>query len=553
MAQAQVFVIPPNVDQASLAAATKRADERDRARRDKMFLATEVLGYDFQPDVHTELFASFPDFDNSKPLFFQSEIKDRLILWSRGHYKTTAAIVEIIQLILNFPNIRILLMRGNIENTEEWLSEILAHFTGEAQFSRLAELFPEFCGNKKALKATSARFTVRARTAKQQREATVTVASPGKATAGKHFDVGFFDDLVHEQNYENPKMIEKVIKAFRLFIPLIDPAGYRYVTGTRYAHGDLYEEIIKAHLADTAAGAKGTWLISVKDCWADGSQDQTPRFIQRVIKRPSGEEKVIGFTREKLLSIMREDPAMFSAQYLNQPASTSAIHFTEEMMNAAVIHADAAPALSPAVLIVDLAGTTTHLKSDDSVVICGKTDNMGNYYVTDVRGGQFKPEELAYHVINMALIHRPTRILIEKTPSAMFFAQTLRWMCQEKQIVLPIDFIPVTNVKDAKYTRIAGLVPLIKSQRLRFFAGLMRWDKILEQFTQFPKAKYGHDDYPDTIALLIQAFGISLVPKVERHPFLRMLELQAARNAALFLQANSDRPRDNDLGDGFAC
>src|SRR5690348_17894105 len=68
-----------------------------------------------------------------------------MVLWPRGHYKTTAVVVAIVKAILNFPNIRILLMQGSVQVTETLLSQVLSHFTGEAWGSRFQELFPEFC------------------------------------------------------------------------------------------------------------------------------------------------------------------------------------------------------------------------------------------------------------------------------------------------------------------------------------------------------------------------------------------------------------------------
>src|ERR1700675_1778158 len=119
--------------------------ERQRARVDKLFLATEILGYDFQKNVHQELFDALIPFDNKKAWRDQWAIKDRMVLWSRGHFKSTAIVVEAIQAILNFPDIRIVLMQGSIGVTQNLLREIKSHFTGIAPRSRFSQVFPEFC------------------------------------------------------------------------------------------------------------------------------------------------------------------------------------------------------------------------------------------------------------------------------------------------------------------------------------------------------------------------------------------------------------------------
>src|ERR1700743_3161211 len=89
-------------------ALTRLAGLRHRARTDHFFLGNKLVGFDFYEDVHRGLFDAMLQKDPSKPIHEQGEIRRRLILWARGHYKTSAEVVEIIQLILCFPNITIL-------------------------------------------------------------------------------------------------------------------------------------------------------------------------------------------------------------------------------------------------------------------------------------------------------------------------------------------------------------------------------------------------------------------------------------------------------------
>lgn len=72
------------------ARAEKLAEERERARTDKFFLANEVLGYNFCEDVHRELFDQFLEMDASKPLLLLDEMKNRLVLlgsWSLQEHR----------------------------------------------------------------------------------------------------------------------------------------------------------------------------------------------------------------------------------------------------------------------------------------------------------------------------------------------------------------------------------------------------------------------------------------------------------------------------------
>jgi hypothetical protein len=207
---------------------------RDRAKRDGLFLGTFVLGYDFQPDVHGELFNY--KLDPSLPLYDQPIVKDELILWPRGHYKTTARVVQAIQFILNFPDIRIVLMQGTKKLSEGLLAEIKSHFSGDNVTSRLIEFFPE---TKLVKVGTKQAFTVPTRQRKHLKEPTCAIASGKSVKASQHYDLGIFDDLVNEQNFRNQTTVAQVTQDFHHCQSLIDPGGFRRVSGTRYTFGDL--------------------------------------------------------------------------------------------------------------------------------------------------------------------------------------------------------------------------------------------------------------------------------------------------------------------------
>jgi hypothetical protein len=475
-------------------AAREKFEQRLRCKTDKFFLA-QVMGFDFQEDVHTDLFNNYLQIDPTKTLQEQSKIKNRMVLWSRGTYKTYSIKVEIVQLILNFPDIRILLMQSTKGNAAVLLDSIRKHFDGTDPKSKISELFPEFCQLEKKL-GTKYAFTTPARKSSKP-EATVTVASPRSTKAGMHYDAGFFDDLVTEVNYKNPVALEKTKQEFSDVTPVFDEGAFRYVTGTRYAFGDLYEHIIRQDAENH------TWQISLRACWTVNS-DGTKKLLFPARVLPDG--RVVGHTLEFLLQKQAEDPAMFAAQYLNRPVSTSAQLFTEEMLMSKV-RSDKEkdfPQLGPTTLIIDLAASTRS-EADHSVIIAGRNDANGVVYVTDVKGHNYSPSNLATAVLAMALKHKPIAIMIEGTASAKYFVEYLKVIAREKGIVLPLGFIDVNNNKDAKYLRIASLEGNFTNNSLYFMAGLPQWDRIVGEFSQVSLLHRGrHDDYPDTIALLVQ-------------------------------------------------
>jgi predicted phage terminase large subunit-like protein len=525
---------------------------RQRAKTDRLYLACDILGYDFTEDTHAELFDTYPAFHpvDTTPWVDQFKHgKDILVLWSRGHYKTTAVVVLVIQAILNHPDIRVLLMQGSLKVTKTLLKQIASHFEGTASDSKLKDIFPEFCGvkeegqwkfGKSVIKLSATEFTTPARVKKQLAQATVTVASPNSIKTGQHYDLGVFDDLVNDKNYRSTEQLTKVEEDFNMALPLIDPGCPRFVSGTRYAFGDLYENIIRRN--------QGEWVVSQRTCWReDGS---TPRFPQQKSRDGS---RTIGFTREGLLQIMRDTPDIFASQYLNHPVSVSNQYLTKEQLLAATVSEKDSPALSQVVLFVDLAAEGQ--RPDDSVIVAGRIDSVGKMYVTDMRGSTFTVAQLALNVIDMALKHRPLKVMIERTSSAQYFVAYLLTVCKDKGVVLPIDYIKVDNRENAKNIRVQAMAGQVNQKRLFFFSGMSCWDKFVEQAVTFPKGKYGHDDYPDTVALMCQFFsknyvGIPATP-VTRHPVVAMFD----RDPVAHLDAMGQESSSNGWGDcgDFIC
>lgn len=525
--------------------------DRARAKSDRLFLAREVLGYDFTEITHAELFAQFPAFNEEQAWAEQFPKRDALILWPRGHYKTTAVVVIVIQAILINPNIRVILMQGSKENTRNLLSEIASHFTGQASASKLAELFPDFCGTKTEIKQSVNRFTTPARTRLQLAQPTCSVASPESLKTGQHYDLGVFDDMINDQNYRSVKLLRKAEEDFNMCYPLIDPGCPRFVTGTRYAFGDMYENIMRRD------AERNDWNISLKTCWLDGiNSDSGVRFPQQKTR----DGRMVGFTKEMLLAIMRDSPGIFASQYLNQPMLESQQVITKEMLQRALIFPTVAPALSQATLFLDLAATDIETYSDDCVILAGKLDSKGCMYVADQRGGQWIPATFALNVIDMALRHRPQKILIEKSSAGIIFVEYLKIAAREKNIVLPIDFIKIDTKAEAKNTRVGALAGHINNGRFKFFMGLAQWEKACEQAIQFPKGRHGHDDYPDTWALMAQHFGQSIlfmptIPiQTTMHPVVAILDRDPVMQSLDSLGVESEcRDGIGTMGGEFSC
>jgi predicted phage terminase large subunit-like protein len=323
---------------------------------------------------------------------------------------------------------------------------------------------------------------------------------------------------------------------FNHFLPLIDPGGYVTVTGTRYSFADIYARIIKRE----STKDNSNWVISVRECFkADGSL----LFPERKI----ADGRNIGFTAELLAELQRNDPEMFGPQYLNKIlAGKDQIFPTDILLGAVKSSKDAEfPATAPCIMMIDLA-ESTKAGADHSVVVIAKQDTRGRVWIVDCVGHTWTPAQTANVILTLMLQHRPYKILVEKQPGAEFFAEFLKATGREKGLNVPIDFIKGGRQKDAKYIRIAALENAFKNKRLFLCAGIKDFERLEEEFTQFPRGR--HDDRPDCIALI--------VGHLSQNTFVELQPLGVRSPMSFLYPKGWDEPVDttpsrNMCGDGF--
>lgn len=461
---------------------------RHRARTDLFWLSKEVLGYrDMIERVHQPLCEMFVRKDNTKSIADQDEIKERLILDSRGTFKTTIDICDAIQWILNFPDMRLNFMTGSLSLAKRMLWECKEHFRSNPT---LRDLFPEYAPLQNKEFGTQEEFTVPARQATYLREPTVSVSTVDSVKAGSHYDVIKCDDLVNETNIGTPEQIEKTITAYNYTTPLLEPYGYRDVIGTRYDHSDLYGWIIDNNESGRVKVFKRA--VHVSGDWGNPNSLITLVFPER-------------FTVEWLEAQRHRDPYIFSCQYQNDPTPPDQKHFTENMIIAHTIPVTQIPALGRTFLTWDL-GFSRKEYSDFSVGAVGRYNEFGQLFILDLFRGRFSPYELIDSMLKAIKRWSPARMGVEKAAGSDLALPGLTLTARDRRILLPpIDWLP-TSPLVKKIERIAGLHPLLhesKNERcgLYFSAAIPCREDLIKEFARFPK--YRRNDIPDAISMLL--------------------------------------------------
>jgi predicted phage terminase large subunit-like protein len=524
---------------------TKVAELRERARTEHFFLGNQLLAFDFFEDVHTALFDAMLQKDPSRSLFEQDSIKRRLILWSRGHYKTSAEVVEIVQLILCFPNITILIVSGKQDLAREIVAMAKDAFENN---ERMAELFPEYCGKRLGNKSC---FSVpNRRVSHKQRGGTVNISSAKSTKSGIHADVIFADDLVHDTNYQTPELIEKTHKVYFSFSgPILKDGGFLYILGTRYVHNDLYGTILAAITEkgfkplkavktyqitprwqeSNHVSADGNWYVSIRSCWKryeNGDIDLL--FGQR---GPAKDGELKGFTLNNLLQIQRDNPTDFACHYENLPLAGGSQVFTEELLDSIAVLFEQIPKRGTTIVIWDLAWGK-HKNADSSVGIVARMDTSQKWYVIDCLAGRFNPDQLVKNIILLHSKYRCHTTFLEEAQGAPWLANSVGNYCKLIGIEIPnVSFLQPSNKQGIKEIRIKSLAPVMTAKRLHLFAGMAEYENLKQAFLDYPNA--GHDDYPDAVSLLLE-----IVPFVDPNPSRMEQELRRQAEATQELIPN---------------
>lgn len=176
----------------------------------------------------------------------QSPTKRKLICVPRGCLKSTIACVAYpIWLLLNNPNLRILIDSEIYSNSKNFLREIKQHL----EHPYVTKLFGQF---KLESNWNEGEITIKQRS-KIVKEASITVSGVGATKVGQHFDVIIGDDYNSNKNSMTKEGCEKVINHYRYNTSILEPDGTYVVIGTRYSELDLIGHILKNEVEENHA------------------------------------------------------------------------------------------------------------------------------------------------------------------------------------------------------------------------------------------------------------------------------------------------------------
>lgn len=463
---------------------------RWRAQTDLYWLATKCLveddGSPCYPNIseatHQEVARFFVRKNPSRSIADQDDIKQRLLLMPRGTFKTTFNIVDALQWILAFPDIRMLVLTAaNTDDSplaDQFLEEVTRHFMAndEGVQKPLHVLFPEYVITKKAKKGW---FVSPARK-KYDRAPTLMATSIESSLSGWHFDVTKLEDIQDNRNSQTAAAINKVRRNMFINLKMLMPWGYREATATRYGPMDVYGHIIER--LNPKVG-KVLWKPAMKV--KEAVWRRRPDLVAHaedydfLIENLEPRDWELFFPEflsfEKLMSDREEDPDSFMTQYMNVATGNFKPIFPPERLNLATLDEERLP-------ITGSVHIAWRLETAESKNICGVAgiQHAGRMYVMDLERGNWTPSTQVLKIIAMAKRNHAHRIAIEETPGARHMETAIRNEALKQGWELSINWLAHEGDTKERELRIKSMEPVLITNRL-FFSRELRLLKLLHR------------------------------------------------------------------------
>lgn len=175
--------------------------------------------------------------------YFEVE-DDALMLYPRGHLKTSFAAAWVVQRLLINPNVRIGVWSRTTPLARSFLGLVKQHLLNP----KLMEAFPEVCMDRGKWEKDTADALTTARDSSisgPTKEEMVECWGIDSTVTGRHYDYHLYDDIINEQSVTSATQIEKVRVWWSMVQAIKESYGIEKIIGTRYHWTDIYGEIME--------------------------------------------------------------------------------------------------------------------------------------------------------------------------------------------------------------------------------------------------------------------------------------------------------------------
>lgn len=462
-----------------------------RCKTDLFFLCKEVLGYSKMTDAtHKELCdyttsalpnppeVDRPDFDPRKNLL--------LLLMPRGTFKSSVVTIGFtLQMVLNEPNVRILIDSETYSKSKAFLREIIGHLENNDRYRQIFKAIHgmvPFETKHKAKLWTDSELILPCRT-RDRKEPTISCAGIDVTKNGMHYDLIIGDDLHSETNVTNKEQIQKVKDHYRLSFSLLDPGQPMIIIGTRWDYNDLYQHIIDFEGED--------FNILKKSAYKDNGDLFFPEVLS---------EKELDKIRR------RQGSYIFSCQYLNEPVSDENAVFKRDYIKRVPWEQVKGRPMNW-YLSIDPSYTdprSTGIYSDYVGMVLVGMDYQRDIYVRHITRRKMTYSETINEIFRIYTDPQYKDIKQMKILLEVIGTKSLSYELANEQrrrgTWLPIQEIKSRN--DSKEERIRGLAPFYEYGHAFHIKECPNLEELEYELLHFPRG--AHDDIIDPLASVLE-------------------------------------------------
>lgn len=466
-----------------------------KCKEDLYYLAKYILGYELmEPHVHQELCdyttSLLPSHPNLPETTGQTEglesqfdprNKNLLLLMPRGTFKSSVVTIGFpLQMLLNEPDIRILLDSETFGKSKAFLSELKGHLEQNEKYRAIYHaihgVYPDSVDGvrrNKELLWTDSQIVVQARK-RFRKEPTISCAGIDVTKNGMHYDLIICDDLHSEKNVTNKEQIDQVIDHWKLAYSLLDPGMPMIVIGTRWHFSDLYQ-----HILDTERD--GFNILIKRAINHDGSllfpERLTEKFLEDV-KRKQG-------------------TSIFSKQYLNEPVDDENATFKRSNM---IRKPWAEVKDLPINWYMSVDPSYEGEYSDYTAMIIAGMDHQRQLYVRHLLRAKMTYADIIQNMFDLWGRFKPKMILLETLGAQKSIMYELNNQQKLKGTWLPIQ--EIRQRPTAKEERIRALAPFYEFHRIFHIKECPQLDDLEYELSTFPSGK--HDDMIDALSTILE-------------------------------------------------
>lgn len=447
---------------------------RRRALSDLYFFTREVMGF---KDLYKPLHGPLCE------LLQNEGVSRRLILYPRGHFKTTICSVSYpLWLLANDPNRRISLCSKAAHKAEENLEEIVAR----ARRPKFQFLFSKTVGNPDDWPVCR-KDKVRIPRTGMTTGPSIAAYGTESSEVGRHFDHMILDDIVDNDNVNSQPVRDGVWQWFGRQLSVLDPASILTVIGTRWHWDDPYSRIQK-QLVTYEKNKNVGWYTDKRKAIENGRCIFPTRF-----------------TVEELNEIRKvQGDYIFSCFYFNEPAGEDMNPFDLRKMK--WISYPKSQPNAWTYILVDPASTKEDYSSYTGIIVGDALATSEQKFV--VRRcilEKMHPDETVDRLFALVEQYQARQVIIEDES----YQKSLYYWTRREMLYRGRHFqvVPVSNPRNVSQPqRLLALQPFVNGQTVMFANEMPEDEKnyMLEEFETYPKGP--HKDLICALYFITRAF-----------------------------------------------